>query len=128
MDNNRRVLESEMTLYDFKKQQYASVSPLDPFLVISDLTEISKGMMLNTSSTYFMLLCNDRRDYTVFHINGNTKVEDLGKVLLKTLQNRGELFDIYSTSDTSWEIWIKGDNGEFYCYILFDYKDGIVEV
>lgn len=125
---NKNGFTSEMTYYDLKKQQYSMVSPLDPFLVISDIAEISKAMMKNTSSTYFMLLCNDRRDYTVFYFNGITKIKDLEDSLLKTLQNRGEIFDIYSTSNTSWEIWIKGNDGELYCYVLFDYQDGVVEV
>ena len=88
---------------------------------------VKKTMTLfNNGQKYFMLLCNDRRDYTVFHRN-NTKVfnspdNDLADCIL----NRGSLLAIDETNEGNFEIWIKID-GTPYCYYLFPYDFGIIE-
>ena len=91
------------------------------------LEAVKKTMTLfNNGQKYFMLLCNDRRDYTVFHRN-NTKVfnspdNDLADCIL----NRGSLLAIDETNEGNFEIWIKID-GTPYCYYLFPYDFGIIE-
>ena len=91
------------------------------------LEAVKKTMTLfNNGQKYFMLLCNDRRDYTVFHRNNikvfNSPDNDLADCIL----NRGSLLAIDETNEGNFEIWIKID-GTPYCYYLFPYDFGIIE-
>ena len=91
------------------------------------LEAVKKTMTLfNNGQKYFMLLCNDRRDYTVFHRNNikvfNSPDTDLADCIL----NRGSLLAIDETNEGNFEIWIKID-GTPYCYYLFPYDFGIIE-
>lgn len=122
-----KTFDSGLTQYEMKKKQYLEVTPLDPLLVVSNIKEISEKMF-DSSSHYYMLLCNDRKDYTIFHLSDAFVDAVLEQELLETIQNRGEIMDIYDgCQDNSWEIWVK-DNGECFCYILFEYDSGVIEI
>ena len=79
--------------------------------------------------TYAMLLCHERRDYTIFHLyetqNKNPPAV-AAKELLGCLTDRGEILAIDPTSDKAWEIWLRIDNVP-YCYYLFRYDDAVIE-
>ena len=74
---------------------------------------------------YYMLLCHDRRDYTIFH----TTVRE-GSVYLdleECLINRGKIYGIDRTEDEcAIEIWLM-INDEPYCYYFFPYGNAVVE-
>lgn len=79
---------------------------------------------------YAMLLCHDRRDFTIFHMyeRENPNPPALAaKELLICLTNRGEVLSIDATEDKAWEIWLKIDNKP-YCYYLFKYDEAVIEV
>lgn len=121
-----KAIDSGITMHELRKQQYSQVSPLDTLDFLSRLDTISSEMV---KSCYYMLLSNERVDYTVFnltYVNSN----DTNKVkqeLQETLQNRGEVVDIFDGPEGGYEIWIK-DNDEAFCYYLFDYEYGVVEI
>ena len=50
---------------------------------------------------YFMLLCNERKDYTIFHLNNNEEsiIDKISEWLLLCLRNRGAVFGIDRTQD-----------------------------
>lgn len=81
---------------------------------------------------YFMLLCNERRDYTVFHISENTPnaIDSIINNLKVCLLTRGAIYGIDRTSDgVALELWIKGDdNGEMACYYFFPYTQAVIEI
>lgn len=79
--------------------------------------------------TYAMLLCHERRDYTVFHLYENQNPDPpavAAKELITCIKNRGEVLAIEETEDKAWEIWIQVNN-EPYCYYLFRYDDAVIE-
>lgn len=122
-----KTFDSGLTQYEMKKNLYSEVAPLDALLVTSNIKEISEKM-INSSSRYYMLLCNDRRDYTVFALDECSMAQKLKTELQETIQNRGEIIDMYDgCQDNSWEIWIR-DNGKCFCYILFEYDSGVIEI
>ena len=91
------------------------------------LEAVKKTMTLfNNGQKYFMLLCNDRRDYTVFHRNNIKIVNSPDNDLADCILNRGSLLAIDETNEGNFEIWIKID-GTPYCYYLFPYDFGIIE-
>ena len=79
-----------------------------------------------------MLLCNERKDYTIFHINNicnDKKPMELSLCLIdECLKNRGEIRGIDITKDKgAIEIWLSID-GEAYVYYFFPYDSALVEI
>lgn len=84
--------------------------------------------------TYAMLLCHERRDYTIFHLYENQNPDPpavAAKELIECLTNRGEVLTIEENADKAWEIWINIEDTagkkEPYCYYLFRYDEAVIE-
>lgn len=81
--------------------------------------------------SYAMLLCHERRDYTVFHLyeKQNPNPPALAaKELIGCLLDRGDILSIEETEDKqAWEIWLKIAEQSF-CYYLFPYDNAVIEV
>ena len=78
---------------------------------------------------YAMLLCNERKDYTIFHLyeNQNSNPPKIAaKELIGALLNRGDVYAIDLLPDRAWEIWLNIDD-EPYCYYLFNYDNAVIE-
>ena len=121
-----KILEQPtMSLYEYSKQVVANEVPMDPILFNQKMIEVSVDMV---EHTYMMLLCHDRRDYTIFHIaNADKKIA--AKEISETLYNRGKILLVDKQKDGSWEIWIRDSlTDENFAYYLFPYDDGVVEV
>ena len=121
-----KILEQPtMSLYEYSKQVVANEVPMDPILFNKKMIEVSTDMV---EHTYMMLLCHDRRDYTIFHI-ANTDKKIAAKEISETLYNRGKILLVDKQKDGSWEIWIRDSlTDENFAYYLFPYDDGVVEV
>lgn len=79
--------------------------------------------------TYAMLLCHERRDYTIFHLYENQNPNPpavAAKELFGCLTDRGEVLSMDETEDEAWEIWLK-INDTPYCYYLFRYDEAVIE-
>ena len=121
-----KILEQPtMSLYEYSKQVVANEVPMDPILFNKKIIEVSMDMV---EHTYMMLLCHDRRDYTIFHI-ANTDKKIAAKEISETLYNRGKILLVDKQKDGSWEIWIRDSlTDENFAYYLFPYDNGVVEV
>ena len=76
-----------------------------------------------------MLLCQERRDYTIFHLYENQNPNPpaiAAKELLLCLTERGEILSIEETEDKAWEIWLRINKKPF-CYFLFNYDNAVIE-
>lgn len=83
----------------------------------------------NTKGQYYMLLCNDRKDYTVFNVLNKNNLTEMANVLVdECLINRGVIkgIDLTQTKDAI-EIWLSIGK-ESYCYYFFNYDNGIIEI
>ena len=77
---------------------------------------------------YFMLLCHDARDYTVFNLQGKMTVRDINKDIIECLKNRGIVLAIDEQSDGNYEIWIRDKKTkDNVIYYLFNYEFGVIE-
>jgi hypothetical protein len=118
------------TLYDLNKQVVqAEISLTGEYL--EKKKDIIKDFLKNTDGMYYMLLCNERKDYTVFR-NEYRHAGDLdafANVLVdECLLNRGLVKGIDKTKgETAIEIWLSID-GEAYVYYFFKYDDAIIEI
>lgn len=118
------------SLYDMNKQLMEQVGgPISELALYPYQTKIEDWFNWNIDS-YAMLLCHERRDYTVFHLyekqNPNPPAI-AAKELINCLLNRGEILSIEETNDKAWEIWLRIDK-EIYCYYLFNYDNAVIEV
>ena len=113
--------ELEMgTVYDLNKQL---VQKEEKALSNSKLREKKKTIISfaeKCKDIYFMLLCNERKDYTVFNLYTDCmyeQLETMANILVdECLKNRGEIRAIDITEDKgAIEIWLVID-GEAYCY------------
>lgn len=122
---DKTLEQPTMSLYEYSKQVVANEVPMDPILFNQKMIEVSMDMV---EHTYMMLLCHDRRDYTIFHI-ANTDKKIAAKEISETLYNRGKILLVDKQKDGSWEIWIRDSlTDENFAYYLFPYDDGVVEV
>ena len=115
-----------MNLYDFNKQAMSQIEALDPIEFNRITEEIADTMFSNKENKLaWMLLSNERKDYTVFI--PLTK-EGILKELRPTLRNRGLITDITKQEDGNYEIWIRDpETKENFVYYLFDYTFGLIQ-
>ena len=116
-------LNTDITLYDINKNAMGQEKPLDPIEFNSVTKKLVNEMV--EKSKYWMLLCRERNDYTVFIML--TLTGTLAEIR-PTLQNRGEVIAIDPCESGAYEIWIRDpETKENFLYYLFDYTYGIVE-
>lgn len=126
------------TLYDLNKNlvQQHEVELTEG--VLNSKKEIIMNYLRKMDNTYYMLLCNERKDYTVFRIgsynediylNHDHQYKELIDILVdECLQNRGEIRGIDITKDKgAIEIWLLIDE-EAFAYYFFPYDSAIIEV
>lgn len=120
-------IDSGLTLYDMNKQCYSKEKPLDPIGLNQGITKMIEDIInrKKPSHPYWMLLCRERNDYTLFIIF--TKEGTINE-MIPTLTNRGEILDIEKQEDGNYEIWIRDIiTKEVFAYYFFDYSFGIIQ-
>lgn len=82
-----------------------------------------------TKGQYYMLLCNDKKDYTIFNILNKNNIKKMTNILVdECLVNRGIIKGIDLTKDKcAIEIWLSIEN-EAFCYYFFKYDDAVIEI
>lgn len=119
------------TQYDFSKNMVSQLPALNEGNLNSK-KEIVKNFIIKQSNFYYMLLCNEQKDYTVFHWNNiydDTGAMEIAKILVdECLKNRGEIrgIDLTENKDAI-EIWLYIDE-EAFVYYFFPYDEAIIEV
>ena len=116
-------------LYEYNKNRVNLLPILSDFKREKAIEKI-KTFMCNKNNKYYMLLCNDRKDFTVFTLlDGEDKSEKAAfEMVNECLIPRGDIKDIFTTPDNSAvEIWMSIDD-DIYCYYFFPYDNAIVEV
>lgn len=120
---------NSISLYDFNKVNMAQIKPYDDFVLHKRCSEVIKEIWNKPfeNQTYWMLLCRERNDYTIFCIKYSIK--EAIDALEECLRNRGKILDITKQEDGNFEIWIRDfDTNENVVYYLFDYNGAIIEV
>ena len=118
-------------LYDFNKEAMKNEKPLDPIMFNTKTQKVAEEiweLMEDCGDQYWMLLCHDRRDYTLFNILGAVDADPIVKELRPTLLNRGQVISIDKQPNDAWEIWIRDSENENFVYYLFQYDNGVIEI
>lgn len=120
------------TLYDVNKNLVLKNEIKLTDGVLNSKKEIITNFMRKMNNTYYMLLCNERKDYTVFKMNdknSDDSIREIVSILVdECLKNRGEIrgIDLTKGKDAI-EIWLIIED-EAYCYYFFPYDAAIIEV
>ena len=138
-NNTNRQVSLGTSLYDMNKSLIEKQIPDLTDEEMQNKKTLIIDFINNTGNQYYMLLCNDRKDYTIFRreINENDDFLDnieapdrdrLWNVLVdECLPNRGRTKSIELTENQdAVEIWISIE-GESYCYMFFPYDTAIIE-
>lgn len=112
------------TLYDMNKSIMQNQKKLSENAINNKMKEM---IPFFNEGTYYMMLCHERRDYTVFCRAPLSSLMMLFKDLKECLENRGEILSIDKTKDNkAYEIWIRNIEGTF-AYYFFHYDEGVIE-
>jgi hypothetical protein len=126
--NNKTSKVSIGTLYDLNK-----AAVIKEISLTGDKLEEKKPAIINflkdKNNTYYMLLCNERKDYTIFRLKEENSINDLVNCLVdECLLNRGLVKGIDITEDQgAIEIWLSIEE-EAFVYYFFPYDSAIVEI
>lgn len=124
------------SLYEMNKQLSANESKLGA-AARKHAQENVRLWFRDNIDKYAMLLCHDRRDYTLFRVTESPA--EAAVALFDCIDNRGELISIEKDPNDAFEIWIRikvyekndeenlQENQEDYCYYLFNYDFGVIE-
>lgn len=112
------------TLYDMNKIAVKQEGRLSK-RAMKDGLELAKTYFKDEDNMYYMLLCHEKRDYTVFRIADS--VDEAVAALKDCITNRGVCYSFDKDKvGGGLEIWIEIDK-EMYCYYLFPYDNAIIE-
>lgn len=123
------------TLYDINKSAYAAMPDMDAKAFGSMTTNVGLWFSSRPERKYFMFLCRELNDYTVFHLNG-TNYNLAREELIDLIKSRGACVGIeYDHAGDAYDVWVKrpivGENGqrvEAFMYKLFPCDDFIIEI
>lgn len=122
------------SLYELNKQAYNTVMPLNRADTKEHLQYLYEWLK-EQSCDYAMLLCHERRDYTIFKYTDRldkTYYNGTLKDLYECIYNRGKLLDIrYLQDQDAWEIWVRikeEDEYTNYMYMFFNAEGFVIEV
>lgn len=124
-ENNANVELNMGTLYEVNKNLVMNLTSLKK-TDIKDKIRMMVEYIEDEGGNYFMLLCHERRDYTVFNLVNSNWEKEFKNAMYDCLTNRGEVLDIRENEDSVIEIWLKIE-GDSYVYFLFPYSQGIIE-
>ena len=122
-------------LYDVNKQLMEHEAALTNEDISTKIIALSNWFYYEYPSTkYYMLLCNEQRDFTLFNVdakkeNPQIKLETSNSIatdVIECMTNRGQLLSIDLQPDNVWELWIRIDDACF-AYYLFPYDDAVIE-
>ena len=136
--NNEETKQTEFTLgtlYDLNKGLVQQTEVKLSEGVLNSKKEVIKNFLIKTNNNYYMLLSNERKDYTIFTMGSNDgyTYEDKSKRLVsilvdECLVNRGEIRGIDITKDKgAIEIWMSIEE-ESYVYYFFPYDTAIINM
>ena len=122
------------SLYKLNQQAYDRIPTMNNKEIKEQLTNLYEWVY-EQKCDYTMLLCHERRDYTILHYKNresNTYKNGIFLDLKECLSNRGKLIDVrYLQDQEAWEILLRifeNKSHQNYMYMFFNAEDFIVEV
>jgi hypothetical protein len=118
-------------LYDMNKQLMTNETGISAEVKEAKYKQLIDWIKYNYQSYYFMMLCHERRDYTVFHFKDTVPsigdVQSMAADVFECMNNRGTLLALDLQDAGGWELWLRADDGEISAYYLFPYGEAVLE-
>ena len=118
-------------LYDMNKQLMANEAEIAPEVRTEKRRALIDWIKANYHEHYFMMLCHERRDYTVFRLKDIVPtieaIYTMADDVFECMKNRGTLLALDRQEAGGWELWLRADDGEIYAYYLFPYGEAVLE-
>ena len=115
------------TAYDINKEL---VEKYEKEIFVEDFGKFYdtfQNYILSNVDSYYMLLCNEEKDYTIFSVESDIDITNIFSELKECIFNRGRLYGFDITKDNqAIEIWIKTGNG-IHCYYFFKYGSAVIK-
>ena len=120
-------------LYDMNKHLMEQVPMISEDILKEKKQELVKWIAKLSEQHYFMLLCHEKRDYTLFNIISSPlnditidQINRMAEDIVECMNNRGSLLSLELQKDGAWELWARDETG-CYAYYLFPYGSAVLE-
>ena len=118
-------------LYDMNKQLMAQEAEIAADVLEQKKQHLIAWITENFAQSYFMLLCNERKDYTVFRMKDASAtigaITGMANDVIECMTNRGTLLALDLQEAGGWELWMRDENNEVFAYYLFPYGAAVLE-
>lgn len=118
-------------LYDMNKQLMANEAEIAPEVRTEKRKALIDWIKANYNEHYFMMLCHELRDYTVFRLRDTAPtigaICTMADDVFECMKNRGTLLALDLQDAGGWELWLRTETGEIAAYYLFPYGSAVLE-
>ncbi len=129
-EQEKQTTQAAMNLYDINKQVVSQLPALTQDEFWNDKMSIIDEFFNETEGEYYMMLCNELKYYTLFHIDLEGYITEplaAEEACACLWEFANEIKSVERTEDgAAVEIWITKDN-ETYVMYLFDYTGGVID-
>lgn len=119
------------TLYEANQQMYQQLATPSDKIIEKQLNKMLDWIINNLIHCYyFMLLCREKYDFTIFSCSQYTDYENLKNEIKEVLQSRGTIIEIrLSDNKDMYECWVREEETkEVSMYAFFDCNDWVIEI
>ena len=121
-------------LYEMNKQLMEQEPPITSTELQIAKEHLRTWLTEHFNQKYFMLLCHELRDYTLFNLDKTNSwkmakpqaIYEAAEDIIECMINRGHLLIANQQEDGTWELWIRNHEGCF-AYYLFPYGEAVLE-
>lgn len=118
------------SLYDMNKQLFKKIKAPSEESVSIELANIGAWFSSNLNTKYYMLLCKERSDYTLFHLE-DFNYDKATQELREVLEERGEImgFD-FVHGENAYQCWVREreDDHNVFMFMLFDADWMVIDI
>lgn len=119
-----------MTVYDFNKQIYGQMNPIEGEKLDAELSNLCAWFGSRKEFQYFMLNNYELKWFTIFNLGKKHNYHAAFQELKEVLNNIGKVLAIEYQHDMGYyEIWMKCyQDNQTHMFVLFNCNDLVVEV
>lgn len=116
------------SLYEMNQQLVKKLPVLEGIKKDTALSSIGSWFSSHYKNHYYMLLCKEKSDYTVFYIPESNYLKAISEIQ-EVLESRGKIIAIdYVHGADAYECWVRDpEDLDVHMYMLFDYDWGVIE-
>lgn len=115
------------SLLELNRQAMSGLPVLNKENVSLKMFELKMWAMAHKNTKHFMLLSNEKRDYTFFRLETNN-YNNFEKELQEVIESRGKIVSIDKNEEfDTYDVWIRcGEENNY--YMVFPADDFMIEV